>query len=246
MKEKSTMSWRGIKASRQATSRFTQKRGRMPLSVLVRKSLLPWAARPASCPADVLQSKATSSFQFRPLMAALCIPLFAGWDCSLTGTEDLQSSALCQVQFSCRSLTYFTQSDYWLPSSATSEAECLHCSPSQTWILWWRKSADLSPQLGDTHCLLCICLCPGERKKSTASSTPRPWGWIVGLCSHSVSLARAFETGDGNYLSTAYPFISLKWDQLLITRPMLFSSTFPPSHHFKSKWPFGKSARFHV
>lgn len=146
----------------------------------MRTSQLPWAARPVSCSTDTLQAKATGGFQFRPLMAALCTPLFAGWDCCLTGTEDLQGTCFVSgpVPCSCRCLTYFTQLDYWLPSSAISEAECLHCSPSQTWILWWRKSAE--PQLGDTHCFLCICLCPGERRKPTASSTPRPWGWTVG------------------------------------------------------------------
>lgn len=71
---------------------------------------------------------------------------------------------------------------------------------------------------------------------------------LWGLHSYSASLASAhpFEIGHGSYLSTAYPFISLEQNQFLITWPMLFSSTFLPSHLLKSKWLYGKSASFHI
>lgn len=46
-------------AGRQPPHWHRRKVGRMPLSVLMRTSQLPWADRPVSCPADVLQSKAT-------------------------------------------------------------------------------------------------------------------------------------------------------------------------------------------
>lgn len=202
----------------------------MPLSILMRTSELPLAARPVSCPADVPLSKVTACFQFWPLVAA-CAPDRLLAETAVQGCRRPTGDLLC-VRFSSLLLQVFNLLyTVWLltSSSATSKAGCLHCSPSQTWVLWWRKSAE--PQQGDTHCLLVVLLPLPDHEAELWVSTD-----TVSHCPVLIPLK------SGMALSTAYPFISLKWDQLPTTWPVLFSSTFPPSHLLKNKWPFGKSA----
>lgn len=118
-----------IKASRQATSWFMRKRGRMPLSLLTGTSQLSWAASSGSCLTDVLQSKAMS-FQFesggcfvQPIACQMRLQ---------TGTKYLKATGLCHVQYP--ALAGALQSDYWVPSCAISKAAFLHCFPSLIWI----------------------------------------------------------------------------------------------------------------